>query len=460
MSPLLLLVTVIIVILQCGNAISKKFKVLKIQENGTYYLLHHTKGVLHRIPNIESVVELGINPSSVSESAVLTENNLQSMLINGTYSLGRTFPSLKRTAISPDEIMRVRVQKAISLEPPIFWLKSYYFPKMLNPALTLWQNKLLAVWRKGLYIKGFHFSWLENTTPSSGSPSTLQLSNSIHHNIGPKTHPKIFQHDFNNLMEDPRLVPLRNGSLLVLYTSKANLFSPAKQCYFLADINNATQRAYFSHSVIIDKANDSSWEAGQKNWVPFQPTDADPDTVLFIRQIHPLHIVTVTGIHANKTGIIKDVVVPQSNEVAPLLPWKTEFGVPLRGGSPAILLPQQQLYLAFFHTVAHLQPKNPKMRTYFMGACTFCPTFPYSLSATSVYPIVNSSLYETSWVEGGLSNIDYVLFPMGVVLDPSDEGKKRGKHVLVSLGHQDRSGMVMRLEVAGLLNSLEKISAC
>jgi hypothetical protein len=123
-----------------------------------------------------------------------------------------------------------------------------------------------------------------------------------------------------------------------------------------------------------------------------------------------------------------------------------------------------------------------------MGAMTFCGTFPYALQSMSAYPILNSSLYEGRWVEGGLSNLEYVLFPMSVLAEPTAEvvnaGTQNGggvtsqqsphqaqaqtqtqaqtqsqaqTHVLVSAGHQDNRGLIMRLELGGLLASLDKV---
>jgi hypothetical protein len=379
--------------------------------------------------------------------------------------MGPLLPSLHHHSPSHDERVRVKVQKALTLSPPsAYWNASFHFPKMLNPALANWQGRLLLVWRRGLYIKGFHFSWLDRE-------SSLELSRQTYLGIGQRRSPPVAQLPFNGLMEDPRLVPLRtNGSLLVLYTGKVSLFSPAKQCYLLADVQPDAQGpgqpgVTFHPSVLLDRPNSSTWESGQKNWVPFQPQDVPAWSVLpvfFIRQIFPLHVVGVAGVGANNTAILRDAVLPplapSPSEQGQRLPWRAEYGLPLRGGSPAVLLPRHGLFLAFFHTVAHLHGTHaPKMRTYFAGAYTFCPTHPYALQSTSAFPVLNSSLYEGRWVEGGLSNLDYVVFPVGLVLDPSDSAETLGEHVLVSAGHQDMSGMVLRLHVEGLLASLQPV---
>ena len=432
-----------------------RFRVVRATGNDTHYLLDHASRTLHRVPNTESLKELLGGLGQQSAPALSPQ-------AFSAYAMGPLLPSLHHHSPSHDERVRVKVQKALTLSPSsAYWNASFHWPKMLNPALANWQGRLLLVWRRGLYIKGFHFSWLDRE-------SSLELSRQTYLGIGQRRSPPIAPLAFNGLLEDPRLVPLRtNGSLLVLYTAKVSLFSPAKQCYFLADVQPDAQGpgqpgVVFHPSVLLDRPESPTWESGQKNWVPFQPQDVpawSPLPVLFIRQISPMHVVGVTGVGPNNTALLRDVVLPPPpSEQSRRLPWRADYGLPLRGGTPAVLLPRHGLFLAFFHSVAHLHGAHaPKMRTYFAGAYTFCSSHPYTLQATSAFPVLNASFYEGRWVEGGLSNLDYVFFPMGLVPDPADATGAQGEHVLLSAGHQDQSGVVLRLHVEGLLASMQPV---
>ena len=120
---------------------------------------------------------------------------------------------------------------------------------------------------------------------------------------------------------------------------------------------------------------------------------------------------------------------------------------PARGGTPGVLLPGGKHYLMFFHTRTKL-PKN-WMFTYLMGAITFCAKPPFNLHAISHAPIANSSLYSTGWVNRAT---DYVVFPMGLVIEED------GKSLWLSLGSQDREGILTKIDLHSLLASMRLLN--
>jgi hypothetical protein len=63
--------------------------------------------------------------------------------------------------------------------------------------------------------------------------------------------------------------------------------------------------------------------------------------------------------------------------------------------------------------------------------------------------------YLSTYLPRQSPRIDYVAFPVGLALDPRDP-----RSVLLSLGHQDEDGFVLRLEVDGLARSLQLVHAC
>jgi hypothetical protein len=85
------------------------------------------------------------------------------------------------------------------------------------------------------------------------------------------------------------------------------------------------------------------------------------------------------------------------------LPWRGEYGSFLKGGTPAILVDGH--YLSFFHTESS---HTTAINTYYMGAITFCPQFPYEIHSISECAIMGDDWYEEEWSH---SSRDYVVFP-------------------------------------------------
>lgn len=171
-------------------------------------------------------------------------------------------------------------------------------------------------------------------------------------------------------------------------------------------------------------------------------------TLHFIQSIHPLHVLALTSVDGNRLATLRTVYRDTANSTRPL-PWLgQEYGSHIRGGTPAILV--RGVYLAFFHTQVNLKVFY-SLNTYFMGAVTFCPHPPFKMHSISVYPIVDRRLYEGNWVP---KFHNYVVFPSGLVLEED------GDHVLLSLGHQDMSAWVMRLEINSLFDTMDIVEDC
>ena len=250
------------------------------------------------------------------------------------------------------------------------------------------------------------------------------------------------------MKEDPRLFVKPDGNLGVLYTAKKGIVADTRLCYFeiSPNIYPYPTSVNFSETVLLNHS------LHQKNWIPF----THGEDTYFIKRLNPLSIYKLTPhIYEEDVGgprpIPSQVLhhVFHSNKSIHL-PWREEYGSSIRGGTPAILV--QGYYLLFFHTVARLQ-KLYDLKTYMMGAMTLCPDFPFRIHSMSLYPIVNKSWYQGEWVEQ--PKIDYVMFPMGLILDPNDDD-----FVLVSLGHNDKDGWIAKFEIEGLYNSLKVVDEC
>lgn len=126
----------------------------------------------------------------------------------------------------------------------------------------------------------------------------------------------------------------------------------------------------------------------------------------------------------------------------------------MRGGSAAVLV--RGVYLTFFHTLrTTTHHKLGKRSTYFMGVMSFCPHPPFDVHRMSRYPIVDPKwdLYQGPWCYKALN---YVVYPVGLALEPD------GKHLWLSLGHQDAQGdgWFARLNIDRLFSSMTHVSNC
>lgn len=145
-----------------------------------------------------------------------------------------------------------------------------------------------------------------------------------------------------------------------------------------------------------------------------------------------------------------EVVYEASNEIR--LPWPEEYGIPLRGGSPTIYLKKYNLHLAFFHTLSTFQQSSVK--TYFMGAVTFCNEYPsFHIHSMSPLPILFNDLYLGPWTH--IKFRDYIVFPAGVTYDHNNTD-----YLYLSFGHQDQYGFISRMHIDSLLSSLELVTPC
>ena len=236
--------------------------------------------------------------------------------------------------------------------------------------------------------------------------------------------------EFNYYQHDPRILVENDTSFIVSYGVHLGQFpnGVSKQCLVKANI--VGNKTIFEESILMDYPGGQD----QKNWIPFY----SEKRLLFIQSISPFHVVELVGEE------IQTVV--KNNETD--IPWKGWHGWPLRGGTPAILV--RGVYLSFFHVCFMFQFPY-KLRSYFMGALTFCPKPPFHFHSMSSHPIIKEHLYDGPWVN---IKVDYVIFPTGITLDPD------GKHLWLSFGWQDIHGKIVKIDIDELMASLTKINEC
>ncbi len=86
-----------------------------------------------------------------------------------------------------------------------------------------------------------------------------------------------------------------------------------------------------------------------------------------------------------------------------------------------------------------------------MGAITFCPNFPFHIHSMSSLPILKESLYEGPQID---KLIEHVVFPISLILDDDPE------YILLSFGYNDRHGIISKMHISELLQSLVEVSEC
>jgi hypothetical protein len=237
----------------------------------------------------------------------------------------------------------------------------------------------------------------------------------------------------------------QDGTILVPYTCKVSLFEHAKMC-FTTLIPDASDPNHFV-------ADPSTWmnshplQPGQKNWVAIEHNHNQ----YFISTINPLTLLKFNGTDSGQIGHLYLVYQAKSEIV---LPWTSDYGYDIRGGTPAIPI-KDGLYLAFFHTTVVVVHHGS--RSYLMGAITFCGTPPFSIQSMSPHPILLSNFYDGPWVDYPHKNrqgIDYIMFPIGISLDDNNST------VLLSFGFDDKHGYITKFDLNQLLASMDVVAVC
>jgi len=141
------------------------------------------------------------------------------------------------------------------------------------------------------------------------------------------------------------------------------------------------------------------------------------------------------------------ILPPIPNEIRP---WKGYYGMPLRGGTALIKV--RGVYLTFFHSILMFQFPY-KIRTYLMGAMTFCAKPPFQPLTMSAVPIVHQSWYDGAWIN---IRLDYCVFPIGMAMSEEEKGKE-GEYLWLTMGRQDKDGVLVKIHIDELLHSMDRI---
>eukprot|EP01036_Dinobryon_divergens_P022657 gene22658-30937_t len=187
----------------------------------------------------------------------------------------------------------------------------------------------------------------------------------------------------------------------------------------------------------------------QKNWSPFIfEINDDHRENLFIYGVHPHRIVFVNeslDVGVNKVHTVATTEFKHQDESLPI--WS--YGEP-RGGTPAVLIDTKYgpRYLTFFHS--QCKCSIGYILTYYFGAYLFDPTPPFAISHWTPNPIIPKPLYDENngWA---FKAIDYIVFPIGLLV--------KGETCYVSMGRNDNSGWMVKMNVSGLVDSMVAVKS-
>lgn len=169
----------------------------------------------------------------------------------------------------------------------------------------------------------------------------------------------------------------------------------------------------------------------QKNWTPF----AYQDEIYLIYSADPTKVLHYDPI-SNKVDHAYTTNYPR-NTLKRLWPYGE-----LRGGTPAIYIPELNAYLTFFHSHKRfksgepsLEKREPLWRIYYMGAYIFENKPPFKILAITKLPLTYQGMYDN------LDTNFHIIFPCGFVTEKDkfivSNGVDDSKLVLLEINKSD-----------------------
>mmetsp|Transcript_2940 Transcript_2940/g.4525 ORF Transcript_2940/g.4525 Transcript_2940/m.4525 type:complete len:458 (-) Transcript_2940:474-1847(-) len=416
-----------------------KYRVVLLENTNDYYLLTH--GTARRCLENKTVQNLGFDLSQLDSISIKELN---------TYAKDDTVvPEIVEKGGDPDDLMRVAILKSRVILGDLVdyskWIGSY-----VNPAIFKWKSDRLILVTGSNYglahskhtqANHLEFRWLNNSLFPIDQ-STVNGGNVLGIAVNEVD---VIQHAF--VGEDPRTIVYDENRFRVIFTNP--FLAKSRLGMVEIALNNQTDVAEIS--MYVDAIHPTiDFHIRHKNWSPF----IYKGETYLLQSINPMLVVHPT--HQNhqeqqleeENNISPDqrpqVYAEKTSHSEPIpLDW-WDFGS-LRGGTNAVLLPDLDLYLGFFHTKGQL--KGNFMSTYFMGAYTFTAEPPFRMLSMSPYPIMPENLYTGKWSFQKVAKLDYIIFPTSLFVE-------NNQTVFLSLGHQDVDGFLLRMDLQSLLNTL------
>eukprot|EP01038_Epipyxis_sp_PR26KG_P006294 gene6294-8668_t len=388
------------------------------------------------IVNTDTINELGFDPKFIKCYPSISELIKNELNNKNIYFTNQSIPSLKYENNSPDEKMRVKISKALTIIPNNFVVDLTFMNNCFNPAMIRWDSFILVAWRSSesnSFLKFGTLDWKKKN--SIQNLSDMKLNQSFFADVH---------------QEDPRMILLNDKTLLISYTGhiekRENMqymcLASLVENNFDSHLNGLDHKIELNHI----QFHNNIWlkyPNNQKNWIPFYYNN----TILFFQSFNPIHLIEIQHVDENSVATMATVYKGEEKS----LPWDYEYGQHIRGGTPLLKLPKSNVYLSFFHTQSRFQaPYN--ILTYFTGAMTICDQFPPVINTITINPVIpQEEMYKGKWSK---KNMDYVIYPQGIFLDDDED------YVWVSIGHQDKDCWAVKMNIQVLLSTMDFVEAC
>jgi predicted GH43/DUF377 family glycosyl hydrolase len=298
------------------------------------------------------------------------------------------------------------------------------YPYAFNPSIIRWGDSFLMTFRIHVYKananKSIGLIWLDKDFNVKSKPYILEIRNQKKNNF--------FVHKYARITEqDPRLT-IFNNRLYMVY----NNFQIGRM--FIAEVHYDEDSIFLDNPECLLEFEGGSAKRIEKNWVPFQYEDK----LLLAYTISPHKIfLPISGTESCETFSYSKKNIP----------W--EWGQ-IRGGTPAFMVDGR--FLSFFHSSKKMRSnysKGKKMPHYFIGAYTFEPHPPFTITRVSRFPIGCDDFYNGEDYLNRTCKPLRVVFPMGFVFDDN--------YIWISYGKQDNECWIAKLDKKRLFRSLMPI---
>ena len=402
----------------CSQAAS--FDIVRITTNNTAYLLFN--GVAKAIVDDATIQSFNFPANALKTIDTVELRN---------YKIGPFIPSIAKIDGSPDDITRIEIMKSLAVMGRLLY-DIHYIGEYMNPAVFKWNNRLMLVTgsnnghanSKRTENALLEFRWYNHTFLSfTDKEKYLGITTEEVDILNQKVYG-----------EDPRVVVLSPEKFHVYYVYPFQALTRIGVVEVainpLSGVAEVAMNNHDIHPIL-------QFSMRHKNWAPFESKDKE---VLLLQNINPMIVVKPT-IHPADGNLYADVV---SESPAKEVNWP--YGT-IRGGTNAVLLEGRNEYLAFFHSKGTFAGNY--MFSYVAGAYTFSGDAPYRLLKISAMPIMSEQFYTGEWSPMKTARIDYCFFPTSIILE--------GEEIIMSAGHQDHSGYIMKLKLQSVLDTMVSV---
>lgn len=364
-------------------------------------------------------------------------------------------------------------KKFLALGNSDFILDTHKVFSLLNPSFIYWNDDIVVSWRTEPETFRVILIKRESVPNPAGitnpDKNILRYLQSDYHFLR--------QFDYSNMSvthlsmkgEDPRIIttgPHGKQQLWVVFCKRYHRGRPELQMSYGEVVHR--DGALVMDTCIDINFNNERPREDQKNWSPFEVPLTNK--LLFVSSIDPHRVVDIqtTDTATKVFGKTLDLTIPFPDEPSKIWKWGD-----LRGGTPALLIDSHR-YLAFFHS-SNLPPESGEdvLKTYAMGAYTFCAKAPHKILSISSKPFIHESFYSGEWSNLPTSyyHIDYIVFPMSFhIVDErslngtssssssSSSASGTGKKIYLLYGRRDSEGWVAKIDYDLLLSGLHTVN--